>query len=93
MSGLDNRNTPRTDSHLLASIRVEQDHQRHEVRVHNLSDGGMMGEGNLHVKRGNRLEIEMRNIGKVDGSVAWVQDDRFGISFHREVDSHLARGA
>ncbi|MBV7265804.1 PilZ domain-containing protein [Erythrobacter ani] len=93
MSGLEARNSPREDFCLLASIRVEKDDHCHQVRVHNLSDGGMMGEGNLHVKRGNRLEIEMQNIGKVDGSVAWVQDDRFGIAFHNEVDSQLARSA
>lgn len=91
MSGVETRHVSRNSLFLLASIRVEQDEELHKVRVRNLSDGGMMGEGNIRVQRGNRLEIELRNIGKIDGSVAWVQDNRFGISFDEEVDSQKAR--
>ncbi|ODS60941.1 MAG: pilus assembly protein PilZ [Erythrobacter sp. SCN 68-10] len=62
------------------------------MRVRNLSDGGMMAEGtNIRVQRGNRLTVELRNIGEVSGSVAWVQDDRFGIAFDAEIDSQRAR--
>ncbi|MBV7258381.1 PilZ domain-containing protein [Erythrobacter crassostreae] len=91
MSAVETRTVTRDSLFLLASIRVEQDEEAHKVRVRNLSDGGMMGEGNLRVKRGNRLQIELRNIGKVEGSVAWVQDNRFGIAFDEEVESQLAR--
>ena len=91
MSGLETRSVSRDSLFLLANIRVEQDEDVHKVRVRNLSDGGMMGEGSLRVQRGNRLKIEMRNIGKIEGSVAWVQDNRFGIAFDEEVDSQRAR--
>lgn len=91
MSAVETRTVSRDSLFLLASIRVEQDDEVHKVRVRNLSDGGMMGEGNIRVKRGNRLQIELRNIGKVEGSVAWVQDNRFGIAFDEEVDSQSAR--
>lgn len=91
MSAVETRTVSRDSLFLLASIRVEQDSEAHKVRVRNLSDGGMMGEGTLRVQRGNRLEIELRNIGKVDGSVAWVQDNRFGIAFDEEVNSAMAR--
>jgi hypothetical protein len=37
------------------------------------------------------LEIEIRNIGWVEGTVAWVQDDRFGIAFRHEIDSQVVR--
>jgi hypothetical protein len=50
-----------------------------------------MAEGNLAVKRGHRVDVELRNIGCVAGSVAWVQDNRFGIAFDEEVDSQQAR--
>jgi hypothetical protein len=76
---------------LLADIRIEQGPDIHRVRVRNLSDGGMMAEGNLKVQRGHRVEVNLRNIGSVPGSVAWVQDDRFGIAFDDEVDSQKAR--
>ncbi|WP_245790207.1 PilZ domain-containing protein [Erythrobacter sanguineus] len=75
----------------MADIRFEQDSEAHRVRVRNLSDGGMMAEGNLRAKRGHRVELELRNIGIVVGSVAWVQDNRFGIAFDNEIDSQKAR--
>ncbi len=92
MTGVETRSVSRDSLFLLANIRVEQAQESHRVRVRNLSDGGMMGEGNLRVKRGNRLHIELRNLGSVEGTVAWVQDNRFGIAFDEEVDSQLARG-
>ncbi|MEM6476420.1 MAG: PilZ domain-containing protein [Pseudomonadota bacterium] len=91
MTGVETRGVSRDSLFLLASIRVEQGEETHRVRVRNLSDGGMMAESNLRVKRGNRLHIEMRNVGKVDGTVAWVQDNRFGIAFDEEIDSQAAR--
>lgn len=91
MSGVDTRSVARDSLFLLASIRVENESDAHRVRVRNLSDGGMMAEGNLFVQRGYRLEVEMRNVGRIGGSVAWVQDKRFGIAFDREIDSQRAR--
>lgn len=91
MTGVETRSVSRNSLFLLANIRVEQEEETHRVKVRNLSDGGMMGEGNLRVKRGNRLHIELRNIPGVQGTVAWVQDDRFGVAFDEEIDSQLAR--
>ncbi len=91
MTGVETRSVARDSLFLLAEIRVEKDAETHRVRVRNLSDGGMMGEGNLRVQRGHRLTIELRNIGEVAGSVAWVQDNRFGIAFDEEIDSQRAR--
>ncbi len=91
MSGLDTRSVSRDSLFLLANVRVERQSEQHRVRVRNLSDGGMMGESPMLVARGNRVEVELRNIGKVTGCVAWVQDQRFGIAFDEEVDSQRAR--
>lgn len=91
MTGVETRSVARDSLFLLADIRIEQSAEIHRVRVRNLSDGGMMGEGHLRVQRGNRLTIELRNIGTVGGTVAWVQDNRFGIAFDEEIDSQKAR--
>ncbi|MEQ5788327.1 PilZ domain-containing protein [Erythrobacter sp. NFXS35] len=91
MTGVETRSVVRDSLFLLADIRIEQGHEAHRVRVRNLSDGGMMAEGNLRVQRGHRVDVELRNIGTVGGSVAWVQDNRIGIAFDQEVDSQLAR--
>ena len=93
MTGVETRSVSRDSLFLLANVRVEQSEESHRIRVRNLSDGGMMGEGNLRVKRGDRLNIELRRVGKVQGSVAWIQDSRFGIAFDEEIDSQLARSA
>ena len=37
------------------------------------------------------VSVDLRNIGWVRGSVAWVQDNRFGIAFADEIDPKLAR--
>jgi hypothetical protein len=91
MTGMETRSDSRDSLFLLANIRIEQQPDTHRVRVRNLSDGGMMAEGNLRVQRGHRLQIELRNIGVIAGNVAWVQDNRFGIAFDEEVDSQRAR--
>ena len=91
MSGLDTRSVSRDSLFLLANVRVERQSEQHRVRVRNLSDGGMMGEGPMLVARGNRVEVELRNVGKIMGNVAWVQDQRFGIAFDEEIDSQRAR--
>lgn len=91
MTGLETRSVTRDSLFLLANVRVENQREQHRVRVRNLSDGGMMGEGPMQVSRGNRVEVELRNIGTINGCVAWVQDQRFGIAFDAEVDSQSAR--
>jgi hypothetical protein len=91
MTEVETRGVARDGLFLLADIRVEQSLEVHRVRVRNLSDGGMMAEGNLRVQRGHRVEVSLRNVGNVPGSVAWVQDDRFGIAFDENVASQKAR--
>lgn len=91
MTGVETRSVVRNSLFLLADIRVEQSAEICRVRVRNLSDGGMMGEGQLRVQRGHRVSVELRNIGAVGGTVAWVQDNRFGVAFDEEIDSQKAR--
>lgn len=91
MTGVETRSVARDSLFLLADVRVEQNAESFRVRVRNLSDGGMMGEGQLRVQRGHRVSVELRNIGAVGGTVAWVQDNRFGVAFDEEIDLQKAR--
>lgn len=91
MSGVDTRNIQRDSMFLLAELRLEGEANGQRVKVRNLSSGGMMAEGGPAVLRGARVTIELRNIGPVDGTVAWVQDSRFGIAFAHEIDPKLPR--
>lgn len=91
MSDTDNRNISRNSLFILAELRVDGREGDHRVKVRNLSAGGMMAEGPIKVLRGERVEVNLRNVGWVEGSVAWVQDNRFGIAFAEEVDPVVIR--
>lgn len=91
MSTVDTRQVNRDSLFLLARIRVDGRDGDDRVKVRNLSPGGMMAEGDVRVARGSRVSVELRNVGWVDGSVAWKQDNRFGIAFLEEIDAKLVR--
>ena len=76
---------------VMADLRLDGELAEHRIKVRNLSAGGMMGEGPVKVVRGALIWINVRNIGWIEGSVAWVQDTRFGIAFRDEIDPRLAR--
>ena len=91
MSNVDTRQVGRDSLFLLAQVRVVGSEGDFRVKVRNLSAGGMMAEGEVPVNRGERVTIELRNIGPVEGTVAWRQGNRFGIAFIDEIDPNLAR--
>lgn len=91
MSNIDTRQVDRDSLFLLAQLRVDGRDETYRVKVRNLSAGGMMAEGEVKVMRGARVEVELRNLGWIDGTVAWKQDNRFGIAFVDEIDPKRAR--
>ena len=93
MSNVDTRQVNRDSLFLLAQVRVDGQDEAFRVKVRNLSAGGMMAEGEAKVARGALVMVELRNVGWVEGSVAWVQDNRFGIAFVDEVDPVFIRAA
>ena len=93
MSGVDTRHINRDSLFLMAEVRLDGDSASHRVKVRNLSAGGMMAEGDISVLRGTRMSVELRNLPSIEGSVAWVQDNRFGIAFAREIDPLAPRTA
>ena len=91
MSNVETRQVDRDSLLLLAQLRVDGSEPEYRVKVRNLSAGGMMAEGAVPAARGSLVSIALRNIGWVDGTVAWKQDDRLGIAFVEEIDPKLAR--
>ena len=65
------------------------------ARVRNLSAGGMMIEfaesPEPEFERGHRVTVELRNIGRAKGEIAWISGRRFGIKFDKEIDPEQAR--
>ncbi len=91
MGGNDHRQISRDSLFVLAEIRLDGSDSGHKVKIRNLSTGGLMADGPLRVQRGQLCSIELRNHGWVEGSIAWVQDTRFGIAFREEIDPKVAR--
>jgi len=85
------RQIERDSLFLMAELRIDGAEGEHSIRVRNLSAGGMMGEGLLRITRDTRIQVNLRNIGWVEGAIAWVQDNRFGVAFQEEIDPKLVR--
>lgn len=91
MNQPETRQVSRESLLMFANLRVDGKETAHRVRVRNLSAGGMMAECDAGVARGTRVSVELRNIGWVEGSVAWKQDNRFGIAFVDSIDPGKVR--
>jgi len=91
MDAGENRQLGRDSLFLMAEMRIDGADGESRIKVRNLSAGGMMGEGPIRVSRGEIVFISLRNLGWVEGTVAWVHQDRFGVAFRDEIDPKLAR--
>jgi Tfp pilus assembly protein PilZ len=76
---------------LLASLCFEGSNKLISTRVRNISPGGMMVDNNTKFKKGHVVAAELKGIGTVMGTVAWITPTRMGISFEEEVDPKLTR--
>lgn len=76
---------------LTAQIRKPESETATQVRVRNLSSGGLMAEYGGAIMSGTAIEVEVRGIGWVPGRVAWVTDGRIGVAFDVAIDPLAAR--
>lgn len=93
MTGNEHRHIARDSLFVMADLRIDGIEGEHRIRVRNLSSGGLMAEVPFNVQRGQLAWVNLRNLGWVEGSIAWVQDNRFGIAFREEIDPRLARAS
>ena len=91
MDDSDLRHIARDSLFVMADLRIDGLEGEHRIRMRNLSPGGMMAEGAFKVQRGQVVWINVRNIGWIEGAVAWIQDSRFGIAFREEIDPRVVR--
>lgn len=85
------RSEARDSLFLMADFRVAGSSDVIQVRVRNLSAGGLMAEFATGLELGLRVEFDVRGIGWVPGKVAWSAAGRVGIAFDRQIDPMLAR--
>ncbi len=91
MDEAEQRQIARDSLFVMADLRLDGSEETHRIKMRNLSSGGMMGEGSLRLSRGTIVWVDIRNVGWVEGSVAWLQGNRFGVAFREEIDPKLAR--
>ena len=91
MAENDHRQLSRDSLFQMAELRVPGQETLARVKVRNLSAGGMMAEGAVMAVRGTLIEVNIRNVGWVEGAIAWVQGDRCGIAFSEDIDPMVAR--
>ena len=75
---------------LSANFRVA-DRGEEQVRVRNLSPGGMMAEYPAPIDRNTIVHVEVRGVGWVSGRIAWAAEGRVGVAFDSDIDPKLAR--
>lgn len=76
---------------LLARVRLGNSDRWADVRVRNLSPGGLMAELDNALAIGTAVELELRGVGRVAGQVAWQTEGRAGIAFDTAIDPMKAR--
>jgi hypothetical protein len=84
------RSNARDSLLLTAQFKVEG-HPITQVRVRNLSSGGLMAEYAAPVTSGTPVAVEVRGVGWISGRIAWTAEGRLGVAFDAEIDPLLAR--
>lgn len=85
------RNNARDSLLLVARFRIEGSTETTQVRVRNLSSGGLMADVPKPIDIGTMVEIEVRGVGWVNGRIAWVAAGRAGVAFDHPIDPQAAR--
>ena len=79
------------DSLMLTALFRIAERPEVQVRVRNLSSGGLMAEVSSPIPSGTSVEVEVRGVGWIGGRIAWCAEGRVGVAFDREIDPLLAR--
>lgn len=91
MTATDQRATRRDRILLLARMRVEGEAESCGIRIRDLSAGGMRAQFAGRALQNLRVAIEIRNLGWVEGRVAWQGAEHIGVRFDTPIDPEKAR--
>ncbi|HEX7851901.1 MAG TPA: PilZ domain-containing protein [Sphingomonas sp.] len=76
---------------LVARFRIAGSSDTVQVRVRNLSAGGLMADVPKPIDIGTMVEVEVRGVGWINGRIAWVAAGRAGVAFDHLIDPQAAR--
>ena len=85
------RKRSRDSLFLMAQLRLGESSAVYEVRVRNLSEGGLMVELDKVVDVGTPVELDVRGVGEIAGKVAWCTQGRLGVALDTPIDPKKAR--
>ncbi|WP_068080015.1 PilZ domain-containing protein [Novosphingobium rosa] len=91
MAIVEKRHSFRDNLLMRTQCRIRETGAEILVKLRNISAQGLMAEGEGAPAKGAEVALELRNLGWVEGRVAWVQDQRFGIVFAQEIDPARVR--
>lgn len=87
----DGQRSRKRDSLFLAARLSVEGGRASDIRVRNLSEGGLMIDSAPPMDIGTPVAIEFRSVGAVPGKVAWYIEGRAGIAFDSPVDPASVR--
>lgn len=90
-AGPETRTRKRDSLFMTAKLWQPGSQQIFEVRVRNLSTGGLMVEHDRALDPGAAVLLHMHGLGEMSGTVAWSTRGRVGIALDREIDPRRAR--
>ena len=85
------RTRSRDSLFLMAHMRLGLDSTMQDVRVRNLSEGGLMLEVAKPLPIGTVVTLQVRGLGEVRGNVAWYAEGRAGVALEAPIDPKKAR--
>lgn len=85
------RSRSRDSLFLMAKLQFAGETAVREVRVRNLSEGGLMVDCPRVKEPGTGVKLDLRGIGAVAGRVAWCTEGRIGIALDSPIDPKKAR--
>ena len=91
MKGHATRGAARERVLLLARLTIEDGSEDQRIRVLDLSEHGLRGEGDVLLHPGEHVEVDFGSAGKVKGVVAWCDSPTFGISLKRDIEPGAVR--
>lgn len=76
---------------LMAQMTLDGETSPREVRVRNISEGGLMAELPVSAEIGSAVALELRGVGSISGRIAWCTQGRVGVAFDRHIDPKMVR--
>lgn len=76
---------------LMAQMTLGDETSPRDVRVRNISEGGLMAELPISVEIGTAVSLNLRGVGAVSGRIAWCTQGRVGVAFDCQIDPTLVR--